>query len=91
MQLDLQNLRELIVNRRHRPWCRTLDGAPGVVHRNRDRAPEPRVVVKRRARRILTDRLGALEHLLRGGEISNQFIRSVRKFGVGIDRELRAA
>src|SRR5207302_4096553 len=83
MQLDLQNLRQLGVDRRHWSRCRALDGASCVVQRNGNRTLESSVAVEGGASWILANGLRSLEHLLGSGEISDQLVRGIRKFGVG--------
>ena len=91
VQVDLEDVRELGVHRRHRPRHRVLDDLPRLRRRNGERLGQRRVVVERRPSGELADAAGALEHLFRPGEVLDHRPRRLGVTAVRVDRELRAA
>ena len=69
VQLDLEDLRELGVHRRHRAGHRPLDHRARLADRHLERPREPGVVVQRGPGGKLADDAGPLQHLLGPGEI----------------------
>src|ERR1700674_2327326 len=51
MQLDLEDLRQLRINRSHGPWRRALDRTTRIVEGDGNRAAQPRIMIERWTRR----------------------------------------
>src|SRR2546430_17179175 len=90
MQVDLEELGELGVNRRRRPWRGTLDDAASHLQGNGQDVGETRIIVQRSARRISTE-TRPLEDLIGGREKIHELPRRVRLRRERIDRQRRTA
>ena len=89
VQVHLQDLRELRVDRRHGPWTRRRDDAPCRVGRDPERALESGAwFVQRRPRRKLRDDASPFEHLFRSREVLDERPGGLRARGPGVDGEL---
>ena len=91
MQLDLQDLRQFRIDRRHRPRDRGVERGPDTVERDRERLGERGVVVQRAARRKLRGEARPLEHLLGRGEKSCERLGEVGVAAPAVDGQLGAA
>src|SRR5690349_4564892 len=90
VKLDLQNLRDLIIDRRHRPGHRILDDSEGHLRRNLELAPELVTLIQAGARGVLAHDPGSFPHLLWLSEIVDDFPGCRGILGMTVDRELGA-
>ena len=91
MQRDLQDLRQLAVDRRDRPRHRPFDDRQRIGGGIVSASASARVVVQRRPRRILAGDPRPLDHLLGLQQIVDELVGGVRLIAVRVDGQCRAA